>query len=250
MIPARGAAYPLQVLHVPLPLIFAFFAVVLVIIVIGSLSLFGLERFSLAEWKLGRRLRRAARVSLADATDGMLVKVVGTLRYPPDVELLRAPISNRACCYHHVFVGEQKLVGRSAKLINLVDEGSSLPSCLIEADGKTAIVELAGAEVLLDLDRLYTSGLLEGGQRPPLLAPFLAAHGIDSKGVVFDRRIVCNEGILQQGERIVVLARCVRELDPTADARTSGYREAPTRLRLVAPPDAPLLLSDRRRLTR
>lgn len=249
MIPAGSAAYPGPVIRMPEWFFYLFAAVIVLLTIVKLLHVFGIRLFSLAALKLGWRLRRAARVSLAEATDGLLVKVVGTLRYPPKVELLRAPISNRACCYYHVTIDEPQASGKGVRLVTLLDTSTCLPTCSIEADGMTAIVELTGAEVLLDLDRSYSSGALEGADRPPLLDPFLKAQGI-VKGGLIARGITCKEGVLQQGERIVVLGRCLHELDPTADASARGYREAPTRLRLVAPADAPLLLSDRRRLTR
>lgn len=194
-------------------------------------------------------LRKAKGVRISQARDGQLVKVVGRLHYADGEEPLRAPLSDRFGAFYVVEVEEHKR-GKNERWKEIIRERATHQTIWIvgAAEGERALVDLGVADVELVMDARYESGFFNDAS--PRLESFLAAHGYGSEGWLFNKylnkALRYREGVLEQGERIAVLGRCVREPDPNPQAGGGerSYREAPTRLRLVPPAQHELLVTD------
>lgn len=193
-----------------------------------------------------RLLRRAKGVPIVQAKDGELVKIVGRLHYAEGEQPLRAPLSERFGAFYRVQVEERRSSGKNSYWKEIINERATHQTIWLQGarPEERALVDLGRADVELVMDARYDSGFLNDPS--PRLEAFLADHGYSGEGWVFNKTLRYHEGVLEQGERIAVLGRCVREPDPDprASAADRGYREAPTRLRLVSPADHALLVTD------
>ena len=81
---------------------------------------------------------------------------------------------------------------------------------------------------------------------PAARAAFLARHGFAATGWWLNKTLRYTEGVIEAGERVAVLGRGVREPDPDARPRDTGYRSAlPTRINIGGTPEHPVIVSDR-----
>jgi hypothetical protein len=201
------------------------------------------QRFS-AGGRLRRALRRAPRVSVADAPDGEVVRIVGRVRFA-DLEPLSAPVSNRRCAYYEIEVEERSGVGRNQSWSKVLEHKEHLERFVIEDETGRALVEPKAPRVVLNMDTHLSSGM---SKDPPLeLRSFLMVHGVATEGLLFNKTMQYTEGALEEGEQVTVLGRCRREPDPEPGAGPAGagYRQVPLRLRIVEPGDGvPMVLSD------
>lgn len=193
-----------------------------------------------------RLLRNATAVRIGQAREGELVKLVGRLRYVGDEAPLKAPLTDRFAAYYEVEVDEHKKRGKHGSWEQIIRERASHPQVWLEGSvsGERALVDLAFAEVELVMDARFSSGTFN--DPTPRLEAFLYSHGESSQGWVFNKALRYREGVLEQGERIAVLGRVVVEPDPdpAAAGQQGGYRAMATRLRLVAPEEHALLVTD------
>lgn len=214
--------------------------VVLTAVAIGTHICY--ERFSL-QGRLRRALRRTQRVSIAEAPDGELARIVGRLRFA-DLEPLSAPMTNRRCAYYEIEVEEQSGAGNNRSWSTVLKHHEHLDRFIIEDETGQALIEPGAPKVVLTMDKHLSSGMHKD---PPLeLRSFLMVHGVSTEGMLFNKTMQYTEGALEEGELVAVLGICRREPDPTAGVTDATYREAPLRLRVVAPrvPDVPMVLSD------
>lgn len=193
-----------------------------------------------------RLLRKFKGVPISQAKDGELVKVVGRLHYAEGETPLRAPLSERFGAYYRVQVEQRRSSGQNSDWKEIINERATHQTIWLQGarPEERALVDLGLADVELVMDARYDSGFLNDPS--PRLEAFLADHGYSGEGWVFNKTLRYHEGVLEQGERIAVLGRCVREPDPDprASAADRGYRDAPTRLRLVSPAEHELLVTD------
>ncbi|PIE19759.1 MAG: hypothetical protein CSA65_01130 [Proteobacteria bacterium] len=134
-------------------------------------------------------------------------------------------------------------VGDHAAWQVLVDERGAHERFWLEQDGERACVELVRAQLELAATNSGLSFVV-----PEVVLALLEERGIGPIDASAGMRFA--EDVLEEGSRVAVLGRCVREPDPhPPDDRVVGYRERPTRVRIVAGAE-PVLISDARQLIR
>ena len=192
-----------------------------------------------AEAKTRRALRAAPRVSIAQFPEGAPARIVGRVE---DGERLIAPLSGRPCVFYQAIVEQYHSNGKSGSWRTIIREERGIPFALDDGTGR-ALIDPLGARLAVEKDSTTRSGSFDDATETE--EAFLARHGVQSKGWMFNKKLRYREGALEIGETIAVCGLAVREPDPDAVARASGYRDAlPTRLRLTSSPKLPLLISD------
>ncbi len=78
----------------------------------------------------------------------------------------------------------------------------------------------------------------------PVLEQFLSAHGQSSHGLVFNKKLRCEEGVISVGMRVAVLGIGRREKEPLGEATGGSYRESPERLLIECLDDGSLPISN------
>lgn len=217
------------------------------LIAIGALGAVALTVVVLAtRYSRWGKLRRAPRVRVADARDGAQVKLIGRLRHvePP----IPAPLSLRPCAYYQVVVRQRKSRGDSSHWKTIIDEQRCVARFLLEDESGTALIETDQLQVKLDQDTQLSSGTFNDAS--PELEAFLTSRGQQSRGWVFNKTLRYLEGVLEEGEVVVVQGLCHLEPDPDPARAGAGYRDRPLRPRLAASPEVRLLASDRAELCR
>jgi hypothetical protein len=210
-----------------------------------------------------RRARLALkgdRQLLAGCAEGQVLRVAGRVKmteYP-----LVAPLSKRSCCYWEIeiVIGERYQVGvgdpgvlspriagqRTGQMEVDRNPGGTFVVHdrqdfeLIDDADEAARVRMQHARLSIDYDRTFESSAM----KPPTVAmrELLNNHvrmgglGLNSNQVIRYR-----EGILEQGERIVVQARTRHEVTPGS---SGGYRDVSHRVELIALEEGELYVSD------
>ncbi|MEM9072523.1 MAG: hypothetical protein AAGE52_28710 [Myxococcota bacterium] len=194
-----------------------------------------------SSWKLKREILKAPFYPLREAPEGEVVRITGTLGFEGDAPLI-APISGRPCAAWHVIVWRQE--GKSMRV--LVDESESADFLLCDGDD-VAFVDGTSLEMVLVKDtEQQTSTFLSAPTAE--LSAFLTERGHDTQGVIFRHSFRVIEGVLEEGERVVVVGVGVWEPDPSR--RGEGYRDVGKRFRIGAMDDGRLLASDEVKLTK
>lgn len=179
-----------------------------------------------------RRLRKLPTTRIADARPG-LVKLIGTLRRidPP----LHAPLTGRACIGYEVEIiandDDQKRLRHEADCTSsLLDDGSGV-----------ALVRAAHTTLIAKVDTTILLGGMQAAD--PRAVAYLDAQRIERKGLFFDLSRKCTEGILEEGELVVVCGHGRIEADPDP-AKVDQYRDLPTRFVMYGEETSPMLVSD------
>lgn len=191
-----------------------------------------------------RALRAAPRVRVADAQEGQLVRIVGTLR--AHRETLVSPLAARTCAHFDVLVEERVKSGKNSSWRTLFREHDSR-DFVVEDESGRVIVDTGGLEVALVQDHHQRSGTFEDAS--PELEALLARNGHTSTGFFgMNRTLRYREGVLEPGERVSVLGWAHWEDDPEGerDLSAAAYRTATRKKRLVLQPSAesPVRASD------
>lgn len=192
-----------------------------------------------------RALRSVPRVSVSDATEGSLVRIVGTLRAGP--RTLEAPLSGRLCACFRVEVDVRVSTGKSSSWRNIIREEDGADFVVEDPSGR-ALVKGGTVETAIVLDQHLKSGTFDDAT--PELEAYLARHGHKSTDFLgFNKAIRYREGVLEPGETVAVLGRARWEDDPEPGAvqpSSGGYRESARKKRLVLEPGelGPVRVSD------
>lgn len=206
---------------------------ILVLAGVGAL-IFGTWWFSPYQRTL-RALRGVPRVSISEAVEGSLVRIVGTLRAGP--RTLHAPLSGRGCACFRVEVDQRVSHGKRSRWRSLIRAENSVDFVVEDATGR-AIVKGGFIETAIVLDHHQRSGTFNN--TTPELDAFLARHGHASTSFFgFNKRLRYREGVLEPGEIVALVGRARWEDDPEPGAikHSSGnYRETARRKRLVLEP--------------
>lgn len=211
------------------PLVFALFAL------LGCGVMFAAWYYSEAQ-RVKRGLAAAQSKTVSALREGDLVRVAGTLRLGP--RALTAPLSGRRCALFLVRVREKK--GKSSAEIIRESEGVEFT---LEDGSGAVLVRPERFELALVDDHEQRSGTWNDAS--PAVANYLASKGQSPEtSLGFNRGLSFYEAVLEEGERVAVLAAVTRELDPEPQSAGEGYRDRPMRLVLVAPPGGAMLLSD------
>lgn len=207
---------------------------VVIVLVLTLLVVSGAFYFSKAA-RLKRQLKAAKRWPISELPEDTLGKVVGRARAVD--QTLTAPISGKSCVAYEVTVRQQS--GKHSTQI--IHEVVSV-SFMLEDESGTALIDPRGSNLVLTFDTTTRSGTLDDAT--PVEEAFLARHGKESRGWMFNKGLTYCEACIELGETIAVLGSGVREPDPNA-APAAEYRGTqPTRLRLNNARSLKLLISD------
>jgi hypothetical protein len=198
------------------------------------------ESFSAPE----RMMRRARRVSIAEAPEGEVVRIDGWVLPGETVEV---PLTGRRCVYYSVTVE----IDDGGEWCNLARETGGVAFTIDDGTG-CAIVDPEGARII----KWGSTERRLGSDSTPREAAFLARHGIKPLG----KTLYYQECVFEIGGPIAVMCQPIRELAPDVASRSAVYRAEPrVHLRLggsSTPPirrirpgkdawtDTPVLLSD------
>ncbi|HTL38127.1 MAG TPA: GIDE domain-containing protein [Kofleriaceae bacterium] len=189
--------------------------------------------------KIRRQLRTAQAKRINELRDDELGKVVGRARVLD--EALEAPLTKRRCVYFVATVEEHRSTGRSSYWKTVIREARGVPF-MLEDDSGRALVDATAARISIDFDGRSQSGTFDDPTETE--KAFLARHGQQGQGWIFNRRLRYREAVIEDGETIAVLGAGTREPDPDAPP-TDAYRgDARTRLRLTSSRKYPLVISD------
>lgn len=192
----------------------------------------------LARWRRGRawhdRLKKLPRTLLRDQPLGE-VKIVGKIRLlgPP----LVAPLSGRECCAYRFTVIEPDPESADKVLVNETKH----QDFLVVDDTGQAVVRMSLSEPVLDLDCTERQTLFG---RKPALGALLEARGINTHYDSIPRHLKGDEGVLEEGETVVVCGVGKHEVDPDP-ASVASYRDGtPTRYVVHGTEAMAMLVSD------
>ncbi len=209
--------------------------VVMASIAIVALVVSWVMRYYSAENRLKRTLRAVRVWPIGELPEDTLGRVIGEAQ--PIDRVLQSPLTGRPCVYYDARVEEHE----SGEWHTRFAERGGVPFLLTDPSGH-AIVDPSCAEIALTFDSDSRSGTFD--DPTPAEAAFLAKHGGESKGWIFNKKLRYIEAVIEPGERVAVLGSGIREPDPQGTP-TEGYRSAaPTRLRLTSSPQHPLGISD------
>jgi hypothetical protein len=173
-----------------------------------------------------RALRRLRPTRIADARDGVLVKITG--KVAPAAGALAAPISQRACVYYHVLHEERGVtMVNAARFERWSEAGEEEDVCdfLVEDASGTAVVKAREVDwplVILGSGAWTQTVDLEAGQRT-------------------------REAVLAPGDTITVAGWARWDATSVADPKAPPglYRDGPRRRLIVhATRHVPLIVSD------
>lgn len=220
------------------PVLFGGIAVVVVLIV-------GLGMYFSHEAQLRRAMRSVPLSTIAGATEGARVRIVGSVVRRERV--LASPLSHRECVAFRVLVETQRRTGKSSHWVKTIDEHDEVDFVLEDETGR-ARVEVPGGAFLIVLDHSESSGFLNDAT--PELESFLSDRGHTSTSFLgLNKSMRYREGALELGEKIAVVGLAHWEDDPEAgaiDTGAGGFRDAVRKKRLVltASEGQPLHASD------
>lgn len=202
---------------------------------------FALIRLALSDTaKAERALREAQRATVADMVEGTTARLAGVVTSDGT---LRAPLTGRACVAYVARVEEH--LGKQGWRTR-VYEVRGVTFTIDDGTGR-ALIDPTSSTLLLEMDSTTRSGSLDDAT--PVEESFLARHGFASTGWWLNKTLRYTEGVIEAGERVAVLGRGVREPDPDARPRDSGYRGAlPTRICVGGTPEHPIVVTDRKEL--
>lgn len=206
----------------------------------AAVATVGLAYKTVAEVLRLRRRLRAPRRTAADAVDGERCRLVGVVG--PGTALT-APLTGRACAAYIAEVADDAVDGAGT-----LRARGGVDFIVTDASGQV-IVDPAGAE--LELEPPTHAWLRALGEAAPALdLAFVRARGGSIDAWRPGMRVRCRELIVAVGDRVAVIGHATRELDPDGARRATGYRDPlPTRVRFVASPGRPLIVTDRADLT-
>lgn len=180
----------------------------------------------------GPDLAGVAGTTIADAADGAVVRLEGTVEAMADTR--EAPLSGVTCVYHeHVvrIADGGGLMSASPRVFGrVVHHGKVGVRFLLRDATGVAHIEPEGAatDLPVHVERDGLDGLIGASTA---VGPFVGSR----------QRGHQSERVIRPGDMLVVIGRVTREPDPDPRA-TGSYREGPTRVRLSHAPAAPLHL--------
>jgi hypothetical protein len=186
-----------------------------------------------------RALRRARRVSIAEAPEGEVIRIDGRVAKGETVE---APLSGRLCVYYSITVDEPD----GDHPFPRARETGGVAFTIDDGTGR-AIVDPEGARII-ECGSTRSGTIEEPTARE---AAFLERHGISLVYERDDRKRLIKplwyrEHVSEIGDSIAVMCQPRREPDRDAASRSTVYREPPPPDLYVSGSSArPILLSTR-----
>lgn len=178
-----------------------------------------------------RRLQQVPTVPIAEAKEGVLVKVTGTLS-PVGEAALEGPLTGRRCVGYVIEVKERMRSGANVNWETIVTKEDAVTFAIEDASG-SALVKAPGAHLVLVRDGHVRSGTVD--ENSERAQAFLMAQGTPSENVLRKKKAFrYEEGVLEPGEEVSVLGFGTWEEGP------DGVK----RLVVEASPEHPLTISD------
>ena len=191
------------------------------------------------EQRTKRAIRAAPSTAIAEAQAGKVAKLTGRVAYL--TEPVRAPLSGRACAYYLVTVEEWQSNGKSGSWVTILRDPGGVDFLIEDGTGRAQVVNQA-LKVVAVQDAKYSSGTFNDAT--PELEAYLAKHGKQSRGGIFNKGMRYLEAVFEAGETVAIVGQIGFEHDPGAVPEGAGYRETPQRAVIAAPPGGYLLASD------
>jgi hypothetical protein len=150
-----------------------------------------------------RKIRKTAIKKISDFTGGEIAKITGKVELAG--EPLTAPLSGRKCAYYYVLVEQRVSTGKSSHWKTLIEEEVS--GKFVIRDGYScAYINSQSVKSYLVLDMKYSSGFLNDATAE--LEKYLGKHNKESENFIgTNKTIRYKEGILEEGEKIVVVGK-------------------------------------------
>lgn len=212
-----------------------------IVLVVGFFALFGLIFFLVwwfsKEQKIRRALRNVRPTPIGQVREG-LVKISGACR---PLNVLRAPLSGRACAYYEVLVEQKVSSGKSSHWRTIIREVEERDFVVEDGTGR-ARIEMVAIEAAVTRDGHWSSGTFNDAS--PELEAFLNRHGHGSEGWIFNKTLRYREGVIEPGEQVAVLGWAEREIDPEPGGAGHGFRDPASRVVLRGNGVQPLRVSD------
>ncbi len=189
--------------------------------------------------EIKREARRAPRFLIDQFPEGEVGTIVGRLGYVD--EPLLSPLTGRPCAHYRVVV--ERSAGKEISHTIIEDEKSQ--NFILKDGTGEVLVRMSGALVDVTKDVHYSSGTLNDAT--PTLEKFLARHGHQSSGWLFNKHLLYREGVLKEGDEVAVCGMCRWEKDPgPAVPPTTGesHDERQGRIVISNGDQAPLYVSD------
>jgi hypothetical protein len=187
-----------------------------------------------------RRLQSVASTPIAEAAEGALVKITGTLVLAHEAEL-EGPITGRPCVGYVVEVKERTQAGARANWDTIVTKEDAVAFIIEDATGR-ALVQAAGAHLVLVRDgHVHSGSLSDHAERA---RAFLMQQGTPSENVLWRKKSVrYEEGVLERGEEVSVLGMATWESVPDS-LRSDSHADGARWLVIRPPSGATLTVSD------
>jgi hypothetical protein len=175
----------------------------------------------------GRKsMRRRKRIISTPTTpiakaSGGLIEVNGRI-VASEQGMLVAPFSGRPAVWARVRVEEHRGSGKNSRWVTIVNETDERHFFVDDGSGELARVIPTSAEVLLDLQKVASSGTFNDA--PPHLEQFLASRGIATTGFFgFNKSLRYEEALLCPGDALYAIGRAER----AGGAGAGPFRQGP-----------------------
>jgi hypothetical protein len=217
--------------------VFTFWAIAALVTATGIAMASAIRRQTDEHRRLRAWMLATQRSTIAEATEGAVVRLVGTVVFL-DGQSVEAVVTGRRCAlYEAVLENVSEEVGRETGGVAFaIDDGTG-----------RAVVDPDLARVTLYKDAV--------GRGEQLVNPtereraFLSRHMPAEDAWMAKRLYGWREGVLEEGERIAVCGVVIREADPSPNA-LRDYRQDAVRIRIAGGKHAPVAISDEADLTR
>jgi hypothetical protein len=176
-----------------------------------------------------RALKRKRPTAIAQAKDGELVKLQGSI--DKVLEPKMAPLSGRMCAYYQLSVGEINAGGAFDEYLRIEERADFW----LSDDSGRALVHTEGAEVVVKRDHR-----LDARDLPVRLLELLAERGMER---LVGRHLTFYEGVLPPGADVALFGMARLEPDPDP-SHAAGYRQTAMRVAMRASGEVPLLIHD------
>lgn len=196
-----------------------FLVIAVVVLIVGLVMVFtgqkGLRRY--------HRIKNTPTSRIADAPGNGLIEVKGQV-LPGENGTVQAPFSGRHGVWVAVDVQEYRRQGKSGSWVSIHNERHVNPFYIDDGSGQRARIEPAGADLVVDLLEVATSGTFRDAQ--PHLQHFLQSRNLTSTNFIgMNKSMRFLEYVLEPAAPIYALGGSRRDPGPPVH---DGYRMTPT----------------------
>jgi hypothetical protein len=198
---------------------------------------------NLKNYRRRQRILATPTTPIAQAPGNTVVEIKGRIE-PSEQGVLQTPFSGRHAVWCRVTVQELRSAGRGSYWQTIVDEIDARPFLVDDGSGQQARVEPKGANVILDRQKIASSGTFNDAA--PHLEAFLQSRGLKSTNWLgFNKGLRYEEEVLAPGDMLYALGPSRRVPGPPV---YDGYRMAPGSQLVMFPgpgPEGELILTNK-----